>query len=153
MDLIQKKTDYVASRMKELMETMVEQYQAKNVAYGDSFGKQYEKYGPVSALVRMSDKFSRIESLIMGAENKVKDERLEDSLIDLATYCLMTVLEESIKKIPEEELIKYYKHCEDVEVRVPQFPELKDLARPSNDVIYSSIRKAHNSDKEGSSNG
>lgn len=72
---------------------MLAQFRAKNIAYGDSFGKQFQKYGPVSAVVRMSDKFSRIESLLLGAQNDVNDERLEDTLVDLACYCLMTLYE------------------------------------------------------------
>lgn len=87
------KTKEEAAFILETAEEMVSQFKAKNIAYGDSFGKQMDKYGPVSALVRMSDKFSRIESLIMGADNKVHDERLEDTLVDMACYCLMTLYE------------------------------------------------------------
>jgi hypothetical protein len=72
---------------------MVEQFTHKNIAYADSFGKQYKKYGRGSALVRISDKFSRIEALMTGTENKVKDERLQDTLVDMACYCLMTLYE------------------------------------------------------------
>lgn len=95
------KTKEEASFIDETCSEMISQFQAKNVAYGDSFGKQFEKYGPVSALVRMSDKFSRIESLILGAENKVADERLEDTLVDLACYCLMTLYEIKIQERKE----------------------------------------------------
>lgn len=87
------KTKEEAAFILETAEKMVEQFKAKNIAYGDSFGKQFEKYGPVSALVRMSDKFSRIEALILGAQNNVTDERLEDTLVDLACYSLMTLYE------------------------------------------------------------
>lgn len=87
------KTNEEAAFIEETCQQMILQFKAKNVAYGDSFGKQFEKYGPVSALVRMSDKFSRIEALILGAENNVPDEKLEDTLIDMACYCLMTLYE------------------------------------------------------------
>jgi len=72
---------------------MVDQFKRKNTAYGNSFGVQFEKYGSISALVRLSDKFSRIEALMLGAENGVSDERLEDTLVDMACYCMMTLYE------------------------------------------------------------
>lgn len=68
-------------------------YIAKNADYGDSFAKSVEKYGLISALTRISDKFNRAEQLIMGNEAKVKDEKLRDTLIDLASYAIMTIVE------------------------------------------------------------
>lgn len=67
-------------------------WQQKNKAYGDSFSKSVEKYGLSSALTRMSDKWNRIENLIMKSDTNVGDEPLRDSLMDLANYCLMTVM-------------------------------------------------------------
>jgi hypothetical protein len=89
----QEKTAREAKFIQVECSKMVEQFMAKNVAYNDSFGRQFDKYGPVSALVRMSDKFNRLEALILGAENKVVDERLQDTLVDMACYCLMTLYE------------------------------------------------------------
>lgn len=43
-------------------------------------------------VVRMSDKLERLKSLTK-AEAKVKDESKRDTLIDLANYAMMTVLE------------------------------------------------------------
>ena len=71
---------------------MVELYARKNKDYGDSFGKSVKKYGMISALTRISDKFNRIENLILNGEGEVKDETLIDSLTDLASYSVMTVI-------------------------------------------------------------
>lgn len=87
------KTKKEVEFLNNVCEKMIEQFQNKNIAYGDSFGQQFKKYGKISALVRMSDKFSRLESIVLGAENKVGDERLEDTLVDLSCYCLMTLYE------------------------------------------------------------
>ena len=65
----------------------------KNKRYGDSFSKTVQQYGLISALTRMSDKWNRIETLILGRADKSADESLVDSLIDLANYCIMTVCE------------------------------------------------------------
>ena len=40
-------------------------------------------------LTRMSDKFSRICSFAQNVELQVKDESVEDTLVDLANYCLL----------------------------------------------------------------
>ena len=74
----------------ELCHKIHDTYKSKNEKYGDSFNDTIKKYGMISALTRMSDKFSRIENNIV---NKVDDnEKLEDNLLDLANYCLMTVM-------------------------------------------------------------
>lgn len=70
-----------------------EMYVAKNTAYGDSFSITFQEFGIISALTRMSDKWNRIKSLAQGAKNDVSDESLEDTLMDLANYCIMTVME------------------------------------------------------------
>lgn len=66
---------------------------AKNKRYGDSFSKTVQHYGLISALTRMSDKWNRIETLILGRADESADESLVDSLTDLANYCIMTVCE------------------------------------------------------------
>ena len=66
---------------------------AKNKRYGDSFSKTVQHYGLISALTRMSDKWNRIETLILGNADESADESLVDSLTDLANYCIMTICE------------------------------------------------------------
>src|SRR5690625_2939988 len=68
-------------------------YADKNHDYGNSFGATYEKYGDISALVRISDKMNRIEQLVQTGEQKVKDEALEDSILDMANYLIMWAME------------------------------------------------------------
>lgn len=72
--------------------SITELYSRKNEAYGDSFSRSVYKYGPIAALTRISDKFNRIENLILGAKNTVPDESLYDTLLDLASYSIMTVM-------------------------------------------------------------
>lgn len=78
---------------KELATSISELYARKNADYGDSFSKSVEKYGIIAALTRMSDKWNRLENLILhNKEGLVGDEKIEDTLLDLASYCLMTVI-------------------------------------------------------------
>ena len=45
------------------------------------------------ARIRLGDKFSRFKTLSRGGEQKVNDESIRDTLIDLANYAIMTVVE------------------------------------------------------------
>lgn len=75
-------------------ENMAHTYERKNSDYGDSFSTSVEKYGTIAALVRISDKFNRLENLILSGEGPlVKDESLKDTLLDMASYCIMTAME------------------------------------------------------------
>ena len=68
-------------------------YINKNHDYGDSVHDTYEKYGIVSFLVRLEDKLNRARTLYQKNEIKVTDEKLEDTLLDLANYAILAVLE------------------------------------------------------------
>lgn len=85
----------VTSEMREL-------YKQKNHDYGNSFGRSFQKYGLISAITRMSDKWERIDSLTQ-KQAEVKDESIRDTLIDLANYCVMTIMELDKKKAESEQ--------------------------------------------------
>ncbi len=72
-----------------------ETYQKKNRDYGGSFTDTYQKLGIVSAVTRINDKVSRLTTLCTKPSNErqVLDESIEDTLLDTANYCIMTVME------------------------------------------------------------
>ena len=76
---------------KELNDTYIK----KNHDYGDSFGETFKKLGIISAVTRISDKYNRLVSLCTKTEEEmmVKDESITDTLLDMANYCIMTVIE------------------------------------------------------------
>lgn len=79
---------------KSLCDQLNETYQKKNSDYGDSFGKSVRKRGITAAMVRMEDKWNRLDNLTLHPENiMVNDETIGDTLLDLANYCLMTYME------------------------------------------------------------
>ena len=80
-------------RHEKLCAGLHETYVQKNNAYGDSFGKTYRELGIISCVTRMSDKFNRIVNLATHPDVDKGDEALKDTLMDLANYCLMTVME------------------------------------------------------------
>lgn len=68
-------------------------YKAKNHDYGDSFGDTFKKLGIISAVTRLSDKMNRLVSLAVAHDAQVKDEKIEDTLLDMANYAIMTLIE------------------------------------------------------------
>lgn len=80
-------------QFKEIALNLAELYKKKNTAYGDSFGASISKYGMIAGLTRISDKFNRMENLILHPETDTNDERLEDTLLDMAAYCIMLSME------------------------------------------------------------
>lgn len=68
-------------------------YTDKNDDYGDSFARVRKEEGEASLLVRIKDKVYRLETLLHGKARKVTDETIEDTLIDLANYCIMELVE------------------------------------------------------------
>lgn len=92
---IQAKTDACAAFMLQTMVDCVTLYKRKNTDYGDAFGKTYAQFGSISALIRIADKINRITSLMERGdiEQKVLDESVKDTLMDLVNYSLMTMYE------------------------------------------------------------
>lgn len=84
----------------EIVTALNQLYASKNSDYGNSFGETYQKLGIISALTRISDKYNRLISLATKPEEerKVKDESIQDTLLDMANYCIMTVIEMEVEK-------------------------------------------------------
>lgn len=76
-------------------------YDAKNRDYGDSFGQSFEKWGLPMACIRLGDKLNRLESFAQKKDMQVRDESIEDTLMDLANYTIMTLVELNMRKKEE----------------------------------------------------
>ncbi|WP_425203766.1 nucleotide modification associated domain-containing protein [Priestia megaterium] len=77
---------------KNIINEIHDTYLRKNADYGNSFGDQYSEYGLLSALIRLDDKMRRLKQLTK-QEAQVKDESIRDTVLDLANYAIMTVME------------------------------------------------------------
>jgi len=80
-------------------------YEQKNHDYGDSFHDTFVEEGMAMARIRLSDKLNRFKKLTRMSEDRsegflnvpmVKDESIRDTLLDLANYAIMTVMEMDI---------------------------------------------------------
>lgn len=81
-------------------------YRRKNADYGDSFGKSFAEYGMAMPCIRLEDKLNRLKALTRKGDAQVQDESVTDTLLDLANYAIMTVIEMQIAaddtKTPKE---------------------------------------------------
>lgn len=70
-------------------------FKSKNADYGNSFSQLYQEFGDngiITAAVQISHKYHRFMNLAKGTPTKV-NESLRDTLLDLANYCILTVME------------------------------------------------------------
>ena len=72
----------------EILENIRYTHDKKNDDYKDSYSDTMKRFGTKSGLVRIYDKFNRIEN-ILDSEGKANFESAEDNLQDLATYAIM----------------------------------------------------------------
>ena len=86
-------------------EFLAETFARKRADYGPTTTETFEKFGPVSMLVRMHDKLGRLDNLLgNGQVPRVHEESIEDTLVDLANYALITLLE--LRKAKEKNCIE-----------------------------------------------
>ena len=80
---------------KEICDKLNATYRAKNADYGDSFAELRQEY-PNAILIRLTDKLKRLKTLSQSGEQQVKDESIDDTLLDLANYCIMELVERKL---------------------------------------------------------
>lgn len=85
----------------QICKSLNDLYARKNADYGDSFGKSFAEYGLTMACIRLEDKLNRIKALSK-QEAQVRDESITDTLMDLANYAIMTLVEMNISNAPCE---------------------------------------------------
>jgi hypothetical protein len=95
IDEKEEKSENTTISFNTLLDQIKDTHERKNHDYGDSFTKSMDEFGMTAAAIRLTDKLSRFKALI-NSEAKVKDESIEDTLLDMASYAIMTV--EYLKK-------------------------------------------------------
>lgn len=81
---------------REITDYMYQIYEKKNADYGDSFSKTFEEFGLTASAIRINDKTERFKKLIK-QDAQVQDESIKDTLLDLANYAVLTLMEMSKK--------------------------------------------------------
>lgn len=80
-------------QFKSLTSEMIATYSRKNRDYGNSFSRMCGEYGHTYPIIHLDEKLARIKSILLTGNNAVKGETAIDSLLDLACYSLMTIIE------------------------------------------------------------
>ena len=103
-----------ASDFEKIVQKMLEVHKAKNNDYSPEgqFGNfaESERVGVPDwkgAFIRLQDKYTRCCNLIYGKEAQVKDEALEDTLLDLANYAVIVLVLRKQVEAQEQE----NEHC------------------------------------------
>lgn len=92
---------------KDITDEMLKTYVAKSSDYGDSFSESFADHGLSAGVIRISDKYNRLKNLSKKTERKVKDESIEDTLLDMANYCIMTVIELRTRQNQDDRYSQY----------------------------------------------
>ena len=119
---------------KKLCDLMHEIYIKKNSDYGNSFSDLYDEYGSIISEIHIREKFNRFKQLRTN-ESQV-GESIEDTLMDMANYCLLTLLE--IKKLNS------YIDEEVVEENI----ELEEVKDPTEDATEEIVAKSMHKDED-----
>ena len=89
-------------KFKRVQNEGLEIFRKKNTDYGEA----YKKFGLIGVLTRLEDKILRCVNISNKKVELVKDEVLEDTLLDLHNYCALALLllkEEQKEEQKEEE--------------------------------------------------
>ena len=76
----------------DILKEMQELYDRKNHDYGNSFSETIQEFGFTPAVARINDKLKRVKQMIKG-EQMLVNESMRDNLIDIANYCVLTIIE------------------------------------------------------------
>lgn len=118
---------------RDIQDKLVNIYAKKNHDYGDSFNEGCNELGVGYAFSRIFDKTKRFQTLAKGIMNnnlsiEVQDETIEDTIMDLANYCMMYLAWRN-KHISIRE-----KEDKQDDIQLPSTGELKSNKKPI-DVI------------------
>jgi hypothetical protein len=75
-------------QMQEVQAKGLELFKKKNADYGDAFAE----FGVIGVLMRIEDKIKRSLNITNNGIHLVKDEKIEDTLIDLHNYAAMALI-------------------------------------------------------------
>lgn len=82
-------------RFRDITEKMRETFLKKNHDYGNSFHETWDEFGGkgiITALTQISHKYHRLMNIGLGTKPLV-DESIDDTLLDMANYCILTIME------------------------------------------------------------
>lgn len=91
-------------------------YVAKNHDYGDSFTKMFKEEGFALSRIKLGDKMERFKTLTRSenGDQLVNDESIEDTLIDMANYAIMSAIAINNEKMSKDDFVF---DCGDISIK------------------------------------
>ncbi len=86
------KTKDISDLHNEICQRLNDICTRKNKDYKNSFSDTWDEFGIISLVIRLNDKMLRLKQLSK-YDAQVKDESLKDTLMDMANYCILGVIE------------------------------------------------------------
>ena len=81
------------SKFGKVLSEMFDTYKKKNEDYGNSFSETIQEFGYIPAVARINDKLKRVKNMVKGNDMNITDESMRDNLLDIANYCVLTIVE------------------------------------------------------------
>lgn len=98
-------------------------YERKNHDYGDAFKKNFDEFGNVYPIIHLSEKLDRLKTLTRNGDQQVHDESIDDTLMDLANYAIMTIVERRLMtRQAQPSDVFHCIHCVHQNVSLDDFP-------------------------------
>lgn len=83
-------------QFKEITKQMATVQELKAEDYGDTYAEMFDEYGMQYGVIMMEQKLKRIKSVLN--RKNINFESLDDSLLDLANYAILFMIEEREKE-------------------------------------------------------
>lgn len=85
---------------KQITDSIHNLFKSKRADYGSTTEELINLYGPVTMLVFLRTKLSRLDNLLMNNKTP-NNESVEDNIIDIANYAIIWLLEIQKEKLKE----------------------------------------------------
>ena len=79
-------------RFETITKNMLKIFKQKNHDYGNSFEQSLNDEGIAASRIRLRDKWNRFVQLSRGRNAQVNEESIQDTLLDMASYAIMTIM-------------------------------------------------------------
>ena len=79
-------------RHRKILAEMADTFSKKNSDYGNAFEEILDDFGASYAVGRLKEKLKRLTQLVVSNKQEVKDESIEDTLLDMANYAVLTIM-------------------------------------------------------------
>lgn len=92
-------TYIIMINFENIQKELTELYKKKNEDYGNSFEQSLNEYGLLPTIIRLKEKIARADNIYVNNAAKIAEESIEDTLKDIANYCIITLTWLKNKKI------------------------------------------------------